>query len=451
MSEIDPGYLEDASGFRGHAERLCVPNSEEEVSEILRLADAAKTPVTIAGAGTGVAGGRVARGGWILSVEKLRDLHIHPGFAVCGAGVTLANLHEAARASGQFYPPDPTETLAFIGGNIACNASGSRSFRYGDTRRRVRRLRVVHANGRIAEYRRGEKIDFEAPALPRPATTKFSAGYRLEPGMDWVDLFVGSEGTLGVITEAELELIPARGELLTGVVFFGDDDVALKAAEAWRGVEALEMLEYLDGNSLALLRPAYPDIPPRAGAALLIEQQAAEDEVERWIDRLEQADADVDGSWFAFNNQDRERFRRFRHALPETVNDIVRRGGFVKVGSDLAVPIARNAEMLAFYRKRLDRDFPGQYVIFGHIGDAHVHVNILPRSGEEFERAKALMLDFAREAVRLGGTVGAEHGLGKRKANLLPIQYTPEQIDALRAVKRRLDPNWILSPGNLFA
>src|SRR5205085_1270439 len=110
----------------------------------------------------------------------------------------------------------------------------------------------------------------------------------------------------------------------------------------------------------------------------------------------------------------------------------------------------RNAEMLSIYRERLDAEFPGQYVIFGHIGDAHVHVNILPSNQQEWERARRLMLDFAREAVRLGGTVGAEHGLGKRKANLLAIQYTPEQIEAMKAVKRRLDPHWLLGQGTLF-
>ena len=194
----------------------------------------------------------------------------------------------------------------------------------------------------------------------------------------------------------------------------------------------------------------YADIPANAGAAILIEQQANEEEVERWIERLDASEADGEGSWFASNDQDRERFRRFRHALPETVNDIVRRNGFLKMGSDYAVPIQRNREMLSFYRRRLTEEFPEQYVIFGHIGDAHVHVNILPRSDAEFERAKALMLEFAKEAVRLGGSVGAEHGLGKRKAHLLKIQYTPNQIESLRAVKNRLDPNWILCPGNLF-
>ncbi len=450
MTEINPAYLEDASGFRGHAERVFIPEDEAAVAAILREAFATATPVTIAGAGTGLTGGRVATGGWVLALEKLKRLEIYDGFAVVGAGVILKDLHAAAARSGQFYPPDPTETSASIGGTIACNASGSRSFRFGDTRRYLRKLRVVHADGRIAEYMRGEHVDFPVPALPLPGTTKYSAGYRLTPDMDWIDLFAGAEGTLGVITEAELTLLPAARELLAGVIFFPDDDAALAAVEAWRGIAELRMLEYLDGNSLELLRGRYPDIPVSAHAALLIEQEADDAETDRWVDRLEASRADGEGSWFASGEQDRERFRRFRHSLPEIVNDTVRQNGFLKLGSDYAVPVPRNGEMLAYYNRRLNAEFPGRHVIFGHIGDAHVHVNILPSSPREFDRATTLMIEFATEAVRLGGTVGAEHGLGKRKAHLLEIQYTPEQIEAMKAVKRRLDPKWILCPGNLF-
>jgi FAD/FMN-containing dehydrogenase len=155
-------------------------------------------------------------------------------------------------------------------------------------------------------------------------------------------------------------------------------------------------------------------------------------------------------SWFASSDRERERFRRFRHSLPEAVNNTVRRRGLMKMGSDYAVPFARNKEMMAVYRERLENEFPGQYVIFGHIGDAHVHVNILPGDGAESERAGKLMVEFARAAVAFGGTVGAEHGLGKRKAHLLAIQYSPAEIEAMKAVKRRLDPNWLLGQGTLF-
>lgn len=430
--------VEDASGFKGTAERLIAPAGEEELLGII----GERVPITIVGARTGLTGGCVPQTGWALSMEKFRRLEVCPGRAIVGPGVALDELQAAAARTGQFYAPDPTETTASIGGTIATNASGSRSFRYGSTRRHILRLRVATMDGRVGDYRRGEKIDFEVPALPLPKTTKNTAGYPLAPGMDWIDLFCGSEGTLGIVTEAEVQLLPTPRDVLAGVVFFVSDGTALDAVEAWRGIPGLRMIEYFDSNSIDFLRPHHPEIPRPARAALLIEQE--DGDVDFWAEHAPEA------SWFAVSDQDRERFRRFRHALPELVNDTMRKRGFLKLGSDYAVPLDRNREMLAYYHAELlGRGI--DYVLFGHIGDAHVHVNILPKSPAEFENGQQLMLDFARRAVSLGGTVSAEHGLGKRKAHLLGLQYTADQIEAMKNVKRRLDPQWLLNRGNLFA
>ncbi|MFN7992107.1 MAG: FAD-binding oxidoreductase [Bryobacteraceae bacterium] len=440
--EVNQSYLEDASGFQGHADQVFVPHHESEVAEILREASASRVPVTVAGAGTGVTGARVPTGGWVLSLEKFSRLDVDGNIALAGAGVLLRDLHDVAAVTGQFYPPDPTETAASVGGTIATNASGARSFRYGGTRRYVRALQVVLADGTIREFRRGQKVDFETGPIPIPKTTKHTAGYFLRPGMDWVDLFIGSEGTLGVITRAELQLLPAPPTLLGGVVFFDSDDSALDAVEHWRSDRSIRMLEYLDEGSLAMLHRT-------GGAAILFEQElASEDDpvLDAWNERL----AESTENWFAFSARDRESFREFRHALPERVNDTVRLNGFMKLGSDYAVPFERNREMLAFYRDRLEEHFQGRYVIFGHIGDAHLHVNILPASQTDMALGNSLMLDFARQAVALGGTVSAEHGLGKRKAHLLPLQYGPADLDRMKAVKRRLDPQWILGQGTLW-
>ena len=122
----------------------------------------------------------------------------------------------------------------------------------------------------------------------------------------------------------------------------------------------------------------------------------------------------------------------------------------MKLSTDYAVPLEKNREMMTIYRRELEREFAGQYVIFGHIGDAHVHINTFPESPAQFERAKALMTELARAAVSLGGTVGAEHGLGKRKARLLELQYSTEEIESMRQVKRRYDPQWLLGRETLF-
>jgi FAD/FMN-containing dehydrogenase len=443
---VNAAYLEDASGYRGEADRLFIPDNEAEIAGILRHASRERIPVTVVGAGTGITGGRVAHGGWVLSVERLKRLDVETGRATTGPAVLLRDLQAAAARTGQFYAPDPTETAASIGGTIATNASGSRSFRYGDTRRHVRRLRVVLATGEIVDVRRGQAVDFDVPALPVPHTTKHTAGYPLRPAMDWVDLFTGSEGTLGVVCEAEVQLLPTPAELLAGVVFFPDDDAAVDAVESWRPAGP-RMLEYMDRPSLDLLRHRFPEIPGQAQAAILVEDDR---DLDAWLDRIETSGGLIEGSWFATSASDRERFRVFRHALPEAVNDIVRRNGVLKMNSDYAVPLERNRDMLHYYRTRLLDEFPAQYVLFGHIGDAHVHANILSRTAEELGRAKDMMVEFARHAVSLGGTVSAEHGLGKRKAHLLSLLYKPEQIESMKSVKRRLDPSWVLAPGNIF-
>jgi FAD/FMN-containing dehydrogenase len=445
---VAESYLTDASGFTGWAERLIVPDTEAQVLETLAEAVRTRTPVTISGAGSGLTGSRVPQGGWVMSLERFRKLEIEPGLARVGPGITLLELRDQAAKTKQFYAPDPTEITASIGGTIATNASGSRSFRFGATRRHLRALRVALLDGTVRWYRRGEPIDFDVPAIPSPDTRKNTAGYRLAPGMDWVDLFCGSEGTLGVTLEAEVALLPIPADLFAGVIFFRSDEDALDAVARWRSVAELRMLEYADRKSLDMLRTRYPEIPLEPNAALLIEAEG--DDIDAWEARLEEAHALIEASWFAVDAKDRERFRIFRHTMPELVVETMRRRGFMNMGTDYAVPLNRDRDMLTYYRQRLEAELPDRYVIFGHLGDAHLHVNMLPATQAEAETATALLKDFAAHAVSLGGTVSAEHGLGKRKASLLPLQFSEEDIEAMRQVKRRFDPHWLLGAGTLF-
>ena len=423
--------ITDASLYPGRADQIFAPASEAELLEILSRASHQSIPVTFMGALTGVTGAAVPQSGWAISLARLNHLQIEPGRAIAGPGVLLRDLQSAAVRSNQFYAPDPTENTSSLGGNIAANASGSRSYRFGATREHVLALRVALINGEVLNIRRGQPVDFDVPAIRLPRTTKHSAGYRLAPNMDLVDLFIGSEGTLGVITEAELKLLPAPGELLGGVVFFPSEQAALDAVDRWRREPSLRMIEYLDRASLQML-----DVPH--AAALMIEQEGDAD--------LDLTGALENDSWFAISASDRERFRQFRHSLPERVNDRIRRSGFMKLSTDYAVPIDKGREMLAIYRKLLD--LPN--VIFGHIGDAHLHINTFSDSPTQFEHAKSLMNELAAAAVGLGGTVGGEHGLGKRKAHLLSIQYSMDEIAAMREVKRRFDPQFLLGQGTLL-
>ncbi len=199
-------------------------------------------------------------------------------------------------------------------------------------------------------------------------------------------------------------------------MFLISDGAALDVVDAWRGIPGLRMIEYFDANSLDFLRPHYPEIPNRAAAALLIEQE--DGDIDFWADHA------PEDSWFAASDQDRERFRRFRHALPELVNDTMRRRGFMKLGSDYAVPLARNREMLAFYHAEL-MQHELEYVIFGHIGDAHVHVNILPKSQAEFEDGPAFDAPLRASRGRAG-----RHGLGRARPRQAQSAFARAAIHA---------------------
>ncbi len=428
--------ITDASFYAGYADQIFTPRHEEEIAEILTRAQREGTPVTIMGALTGLAGGAVPKGGWAISMANFKRLDVTDGAARVGAGTLLRDVQNAAIAAGQFYAPDPTENTSSIGGNIGANASGSRSFKFGATRRHVRALRVVHMDGRIVEYRRGTPVDFDVPQIPLPSVRKFSCGYQLKPGMDYCDLFIGSEGTLGVVTEAELGLLPAPGEITGGIVFFPDEETALDAIDRWRPTPGLRMLEFLDSRSIKLM-----DLP--YGAASIVEWEGDTE--------LDMTGALESESWFGSSARDRERFRQFRHRLPEKIHEHLRKLGLIVIATDYAVPLERNREILNTYREVLGEHFQDRFVMFGHIGDAHVHTELLPRDKEEMDRSPAVIAELARTVVAMGGTVGAEHGLGKRKAHLLNFQYGPQHIAAMKAVKQRFDPNNLLGQDTLFA
>ncbi len=446
-------YLEDSSGYRGTAESLSIPSTSEELRAFIRECTTKQIPITVAGAGTGLTGARVPQGGAVISLERFRNIEIEHGKARCGAGVILADLQAAAVKTKQFFGPNPTETSASVGGIISTNAGGARSFRFGSVRRHILALQVSMMDGITRKFKRGDRVPFSYQCVRLPPTTKNAAGYYLQPDLEWIDLLAGNECTLGIITEAELALLPEPAAILSGVVFFPAEEQALDAVDVWRPVAQLRLLESMDERALNLLRPLYPAISPFARAALLIEQDLPsdqDDEIDCWTDRLQVQGALEEDSWFGLQAADRERFRQFRHALPAMIVDRARRGNCRKFSTDFAVPLDRNRELYSYYRKRCEAVFPEQYTIFGHIGDSNVHVNLMPDTPEGARRAGELMEDFAAYVVSLGGTVAAEHGIGKHKTNLLKIMYSPDEIEAMKRVKRMLDPDWLLGRGTIF-
>jgi D-lactate dehydrogenase (cytochrome) len=484
-------FLTDASNLKGgYAARVVFPESTSEVATFLREASATRTPVTVSGAGTGIVGGRVPFGGVVLATDRLNRIKEirregEGGLAVAEAGVVLAEFQRAVEAQGLLYPPDPTERSCYLGGSIATNASGARTFKYGATRNYVSRLKVALATGHVLDIRRGDiladasgyliipldrgaRIEARIPSYHMPQTRKHASGYYVAQGMDAIDLFIGSEGTLGVITEIEARLLPVPENVLSGVAFFASEDELLSFvreararslrtregdAEA-KGIDA-RALEYFDDESLRMLRAKYNLVPEQAvGGAIFFEQETTsetEDELmNAWLELLERHGALVDDSWFAVDEKDRARLREFRHQLPVIVNEWLARHGQRKVSTDMAVPDKAFAEILRLYKETL-RAGRLPYVIFGHIGDNHVHVNILPRDDREAGAARDIYLQFVQRAVMSGGTISAEHGIGKLKRDYLRLLYTEEHLGEMAALKHAFDPAGILGRGNIFS
>ncbi len=484
-------YLTDASNMPGgHADRLFLPENAGELAQVLCEANESGTAVTISGARTGTVGGAIPFGGVVVSLEKLDrivSIDREAKTAVVEPGVILGDLQKAVDAEGLFYPPDPTEWSCQIGGTVATNASGARSFKYGATREFVRRLKVVLADGDVVDIRRdeifadengsvsiktasGRSITTKPLTYERPDVRKNVSGYFNEPPLDAIDLFIGSEGTLGVISEIELSLVAKPEGFFSGIVFFGDESDLLafvdeaKSSSAEVNVNPVaiasgpdkigaSLIEYFDERALKFISEKFPDVPADAVGAIFFEQEtnaANEDALlVQWNGLLEKHNADLELSWFATTEQDRERMRAFRHALPVSVNERITKYKQRKVGTDMAVPDGNFASFLRYYQKTLDASGL-DYVIFGHIGDCHLHANMLPKNADDAEKARHIYGRFVAQAIMLGGTVSAEHGIGKLKRKYLAAMMGERYLNEMAELKKAFDPNGILSRGNMF-
>ncbi|WP_372808665.1 FAD-binding oxidoreductase [Pontiella sp.] len=467
-------YLHDESRREGHADQIAFPRTTEEVCEALRMAAENGWPVTVQGGRTGITGGCVPEGGLILNLSRMAAFgQIAGDRLTVQPGATLAEIRNATEGSGRFFPSDLTETSATIGGMVANNASGARSFKYGAVRNWVHALEVVLPHGEPVRLERGVhracgnvfnlgSVSGNLCAhLRKCAQVKNAAGYFMEPDMDLVDLFIGAEGTLGVVTEIEIMLLPKPGQMNGLTAFFDAEERALEFVRFLRGAGRLPRpvaIEFFDSRALALLRkmkeeyPAFGDLPalaPEFDTALYFEFDCeVPDAVAEEIDRRA-----ID-CWLSEGEKEIGILKNFRHAIPESVNLIIgerKRAipGLTKLGTDMAVPDDRLEAVMRMYHEGLAQAGL-EYVIFGHIGNNHVHVNILPRSLAEHDRGQALYLDWAKQVVAWNGSVSAEHGIGKNKTAFLALMYGAEGVAGMRAIKRLFDPAGRLNPGNLF-
>jgi len=466
LKKTDPSiiqsYLEDSSNLQGgYAEGVYLPENEDEVIEILKECSQKKIPLTISAGETGTTGGCIPFGGWILGTEKLNKLKTldkKAKTATLQPAVTLETLEKETKKLGLLYPPDPTETTAWLGGTVATNASGSRSFRFGATRDWVKRLKVILSSGEILELRRNDKSQMTNNKLMRPKyeipNIKTAAGYYSKPDMDLIDLFIGSEGTLGVVTEIEVGLIPRFFDTFDLIAFFPTENDAVDFVDEARRKEALT-LEFFDKNSLELLRSSYPKIPTNAGSAVYFECELTPESglsyLDEWGKLIDKHRASLDDAWLGMNDKQKQELKDFRHAMPEHINEEFKKHNTIKFASDIAVPDFKFREMLDFYNSAL-RTLHSElfYVKFGHIGQNHLHVNLVPRKPEDIPLAQETIMKFVKKAVALGGTCSAEHGIGKIKHPYLREMFGEAGIMEMIRIKKHFDPAGILNQGNLF-
>jgi D-lactate dehydrogenase (cytochrome) len=488
-------YLRDESRRIGTAESISFPTTEAEAVEAIAQVRARGGSITVQGARTGIVAGAVPQGGLALNLSRMAAIGDPVNDPVTGEarltvqpGALLSSVQQALAGARLFFPPDPTETSASLGGMVACNASGAMTLQYGPTRCWVTGLRVVLADGDVLALRRGQcmaagraftlrteggrEIAGTLPAY-RPPTVKSAAGYYVADDMDLLDLFIGMEGTLGIITEVELRLIRQPEHVIGVTTFLPSEEAALKFVRMLRGdlpgiSRRPVAIEFFNADALNLLRTAraehdafakIPALKAHYSTAVYAEFHGdAPDPLDvalmETLEAMLALGASDEEAWCATTPRELETLKAFRHATPEAVNLRIDQRkwdvpALTKLGTDMSVPDAHLEAVMALYRDSLTAAGL-ESVIFGHIGNNHLHVNILPRTMEEYDRGKALYLDWARQIVALGGSVAAEHGIGKLKGHLLELMYGEDAINDMRALKRLFDPAGMLSPGNYF-
>jgi FAD/FMN-containing dehydrogenase len=441
-------YEADASGLHLLPDLVARPESVDDVVELVRKATSDRISITCAGAQTSTTGASITDTGILLSLrsldrisapdEKTRTIMVEPGALV-------GEIKRTAAAAGLLFAPDPTsEEESTIGGAIACNASGARTFKYGATRRHVRGLKVVMASGELLEFRRS---DLE----------KNTVGYAF--AHDPIDWFIGSEGTLGIIVEAELSLLPLPRHVVGLAVLFKSEREALSFVIATResSTVSARCIEYFDERATEIARgtASTGTIPVGAGVMVYVEEEINDDldsTLGRWLELIEAIAADFEPLVFDGEARLREA-RKIRHSIPTTMNERGNRyrdSGGRKVSTDWAVPYRKLPEAIQSARALVTGLGIEEPVIYGHAGNGHPHQNFIARDRRELTTIEGAVEETLKRVLALKGTVAAEHGIGKIKRRWLPLQMNPLQISMMTAVKRELDPNGILAPGNIL-
>ena len=430
-------YAQDETPRHVEPDAVLFPSSHDDVAALARIAFEHRIALTPRGAGSGNVGGALpAPGSVVVSFECMkRVLEFDPDnrLIVVEPGVVTDEIDRIARSAGLFYPPDPgSSAYCRIGGNLAMNAAGPRAVKYGVTRDFVLGLRAVTGSGQ--EIRTGCR------------TTKGVTGYDLSR------LLVGSEGTLALITEATLKLLPAPETVATLRVCFASNRNALDAVSRIMRQSVMPCaLEFMDHRAIDAIRPtgAADDLPSGTRALLMVEADGAKEEVPRQIAILEKvlAGQGLLEIKSGFTHDDIKLLWTARKSLSQAVKRIAP----LKLNEDVVVPISQLADFVDFIDE-IAHEHQLAVVSFGHAGNGNLHVNLMvhPDDRDEMARAHAALDAIMQRVLELGGTLSGEHGIGTEKRRFVALEIDSATMAVMRSIKQQFDPHQLLNPGKLF-
>ena len=482
--EIIAGFADDSSNLPAHAEALCRPENERQAAVILRAGRAARIPITFSGGRSNLTGSATAESGIVLSTAKLNEPEIEINreakLVVSPVNIILEDLRDkilAETGKTLHYPVDPTSRGdAWVGGTIACNASGFTPGEIGATRDWVKGLDIIFPNGLKIKAERGryvsengefilndgeQNICWPVPTYPRPQIKNASGPFSSPDGaIDLIDMFIGSEGLFGLVSGCTLKLSPRPKEYIDlffslpgekqALAFYNYMEKELKSdfsslsAFEYFGVNAINYMDHRErlfygDNQVAI----YLQIPVSA-------EKNLDQEIEIWFQRLLDSACDVEPEAVILldNEPKRRMFMESRHSMPANALEVIQQHGTYTIMTDTVVPPENFAEFLN-YAHTLLKEEGVAYLSFGHFGDCHLHFTLLPdRKG--LQKATDIYDLFISKTVALNGVYSGEHGTGKRKRKDFLALYNQAAIDQLKACKAAIDPDFLINRGNVF-
>ncbi len=433
--KVEP-YGADAVKEKFPPEAVLFPESAAEVSAILKLANEFLFPVTARGGGVGYTGGAVpVDGGIVVGTDRMNriiEISEENLYAVCQPGIRTFDLQQAVEKYGLLFPPDPASYKdSFIGGNIAENAGGMRTPKYGVTKHSVLGLEVVTATGEI--IRTGGR------------TVKNVAGF------DLTGLMCGSEGLLGIITEATLKLLPMPEATATVRASFDSMKAACEVLTKFttRGLLPMAM-EVIDRNAIGAIEKNFAfGFSPETQAVLLVAVDGASEQVERESKLVEQI-LKENGGFDILRSQSKEEENKLWDAR-RAISPSLMKYNNLKINEDVVVPRSKVPELIGKVEE-IGKKYEIFVANFGHAGDGNIHVNFMcdRNDPDSVARARKAVRETFELSVKLGGTISGEHGIGYVKSQYLDIALDAPTLEIMKAIKRVFDPNGILNPGKMF-